>query len=394
MKRKKLILAISMGLMLAINSSVLADPVSQTPSSPATGLSYEQQKSFEMEVSIEKLDNQIEQLMAQIDTQNKELSSKEGELKLQEERLKNLTKELDIQKSSLSSRVKAMYVSGNSTYLDVIFDAESMSDMIDRIDLVKKVIQHDKTIVTKYEDLKNNTEAEKKKLTEENRKLELLKKENEEKLKELETRKKTEKAILEQIKAREAAEAAERTRQAEISRQMALANNINTTGDTSESAKNMINKINSRKVGKTVNSSNITNFTGDDLVNFASNYLWLPYVWGGTTPSGFDFSGLVQYVYKHFGIDIPRTTYEQVKVGQTIPLEQLQPGDLLFFGGSEIHHVGMYVGEGQYIHAPRTGDVIKISSLSSRSDFTQLAWKSPHLLRVAWEGVLIVTCCS
>lgn len=364
MKRKKLILAISMVLMLAINSSVFANPVSQTPSNPATGLSYEQQKSFEMEVSIEKLDNQIEQLMAQIDTQNKELSSKEGELKLQEERLKNLSNELDTQKSSLSSRVKAMYVSGNSTYLDVIFDAESMADMIDRIDLVKKVIQHDKTIVTKYEDLKNNTEAEKKKLTEENRKLQLLKKENEDKLKELETRKKTQQAILEQIKAREAAEAAERARQAELSRQMNLISNF---GNTSESATNMINKINSRKAGKTTST---TNFTGDDLVDFASNYLGLPYVWGGTTPSGFDCSGLVQYTYKHFGIDIPRTTYDQVKVGQTIPVEQLQPGDLVFFGGSDIHHVGMYVGEGMYIHAPRTGDVIKISSLSSRSDFT------------------------
>lgn len=367
MKRKKLILAISMGLMLAINSSVLADPVSQTPSSPATGLSYEQQKSFEMEVSIEKLDNQIEQLMAQIDTQNKELSSKESELKLQEERLKNLSNELDIQKSSLSNRVKAMYVSGNSTYLDVIFDAKSMADMIDRIDLVKKVIQHDRTIVTKYEDLKNNTEAEKKKLTDENRKLQLLKNENEEKLKELETRKKTQQSILEQIKAREAAEAAERARQAEISRQTSLINNL---GNTSESATNMINKINSRKAGKTTNSSNTTNFTGEDLVDFASNYLGLAYVWGGTTPSGFDCSGLVQYTYKHFGIDIPRTTYDQVKVGQTIPVEQLQPGDLVFFGGSDIHHVGMYVGDGMYIHAPRTGDVIKISSLSSRSDFT------------------------
>lgn len=371
MKRKKLILAISMGLMLAINISVFAAPVTQTPgNSPTTGLSYEQQKSFEMEVSIEKLDSQIEQLMAQIETQCKELTEKENELKVQERNLKDLSKELAAQKATLNSRVKAMYVSGNATYLDVIFDAESMSDIINRFDLVKKIIEHDRTIVTKYENLKNNTESEKKNLTVENKKLELLKKENEEKLKELETRKKTEKAILEQIKAREAAEAAERARQAEISRQMALANNINTTGDTSESAKNMINKINSRKVGKTANSSNITNFTGDDLVNFASNYLGLPYVWGGTTPSGFDCSGLVQYVYKHFGIDIPRTTYEQVKVGQTIPLEQLQPGDLLFFGGSDIHHVGIYVGEGQYIHAPRTGDVIKISSLSSRSDFT------------------------
>lgn len=102
------------------------------------------------------------------------------------------------------------------------------------------------------------------------------------------------------------------------------------------------------------------------LVEYAKKFLGTPYVWGGTTPDGFDCSGFVQYVYKHFGYNIPRTTKEQIKVGYDAPVDQLQPGDLLFFDtqGSgtptDVSHVGMYIGDGMFIHAPRTGDVVKI----------------------------------
>ena len=86
-------------------------------------------------------------------------------------------------------------------------------------------------------------------------------------------------------------------------------------------------------------------------VETAKQYLGVPYVWGGTTPSGFDCSGLVQYVYGQIGVNISRTTYTQV-------------GD-----SSSPHHVGMYIGDGMMIHAPQTGDVVKIASLSARSDY-------------------------
>lgn len=109
---------------------------------------------------------------------------------------------------------------------------------------------------------------------------------------------------------------------------------------------------------------------GNALVETAKRYLGVPYVWGGTTPSGFDCSGLMQYVYRENGIDISRTTFTQIKEGTAVNKENLQPGDLVFFGSWEDpHHVGMYIGNGQYLHAPQTGDVVKISALDSRSDF-------------------------
>lgn len=106
------------------------------------------------------------------------------------------------------------------------------------------------------------------------------------------------------------------------------------------------------------------------VVNKSKDYLGVPYVWGGTSPSGFDCSGLVQYVYQQIGIDLSRTTYTQVNEDIAISIEKLKQGDLVFFKkNGDVHHVGIYIGDGKYIHAPQTGDVVKISKLSDRNDF-------------------------
>lgn len=120
-----------------------------------------------------------------------------------------------------------------------------------------------------------------------------------------------------------------------------------------------------------VTNSSVGTQIGQAAVNEAEKYLNTPYVWGGESPSeGFDCSGLVQYVYSQLGIELGRTTYDQVKEGVEIPKQDLQPGDLVFFGdASAPHHVGIYVGADQYIQAPKTGDVVKVSSLSDRNDY-------------------------
>ncbi|MGN0163381.1 MAG: NlpC/P60 family protein [Candidatus Ornithomonoglobus sp.] len=113
---------------------------------------------------------------------------------------------------------------------------------------------------------------------------------------------------------------------------------------------------------------------GNKVVLIAKQFLGTPYVWGGTTPKGFDCSGLMQYAYKQMGINIPRVSQDQFKSGTAVDKSQLRAGDLVFFKGSsgtasDPGHVGMYIGNGQYIQAPQTGDVVKISDLSARSDY-------------------------
>ena len=97
------------------------------------------------------------------------------------------------------------------------------------------------------------------------------------------------------------------------------------------------------------------------LVTAAKKYIGVPYVWGGTTPAGFDCSGFVQYVYKECGMSIPRVTYTQQAACTPVALSNLQPGDLVFWGASA-YHVGIYLGNGQYIHAPAPGQSVKIQS--------------------------------
>jgi peptidoglycan DL-endopeptidase CwlO len=98
------------------------------------------------------------------------------------------------------------------------------------------------------------------------------------------------------------------------------------------------------------------------VVGIAMRYLGVPYVWGGASPGGFDCSGLVMYAYAQVGVSLPHYTGAQWNVGVPVSRDDLQPGDLVFFDG--LGHVGIYVGGGQFIHAPHTGDVVKISSLS------------------------------
>ncbi|KAA8664189.1 C40 family peptidase, partial [Clostridium sp. HV4-5-A1G] len=102
----------------------------------------------------------------------------------------------------------------------------------------------------------------------------------------------------------------------------------------------------------------------NDVVNYALSFLGVPYVWGGTSPEGFDCSGFVQYVYAHFGVNIPRVSQEQQNFGIPVQRGELQPGDLVFFG-TPAYHVGMYIGNGKFIEAPHTGDVVKIANLGN-----------------------------
>jgi cell wall-associated NlpC family hydrolase len=102
------------------------------------------------------------------------------------------------------------------------------------------------------------------------------------------------------------------------------------------------------------------------VVSQAEQYLGTPYVWGGTSPQGFDCSGFVQYVYGQLGVPLPRTSEQQALQGSAVPnIASAQPGDLVFFAGSDgttsaPGHVGIYIGNGQMIDAPQTGENVQI----------------------------------
>lgn len=121
---------------------------------------------------------------------------------------------------------------------------------------------------------------------------------------------------------------------------------------------------NSSNSSSSSSSSHNSSVTANEIIAYAKTFLGDPYVWGGTSPSGFDCSGFVQYVFKHFGIYLERTTYQQVTQGTPVSLNDMQPGDLVFEIGSASspEHVGIYLGNNQIINAEDPQHGVCISS--------------------------------
>lgn len=112
----------------------------------------------------------------------------------------------------------------------------------------------------------------------------------------------------------------------------------------------------------------VYNNKGQQIVEYAKQFLGVPYVYGGNTPSGFDCSGLTKYVMAHFGINIPRVADDQSRAGTYVSRDALMPGDIICFNNGRyngVNHVGIYVGNGQFIHAPQPGYSVKYDTILS-----------------------------
>jgi cell wall-associated NlpC family hydrolase len=246
-----------------------------------------------------------------------------------------------------------MYINGQSNYLKILLEAEGFSDVIARIEAIKKIIRIDQKVMSDLDLKKEEVENKKTALEDKHKELVLLETENENKLVSLNNDIASQKKLIDEVKTQE------KLFSSKVNEAQALVQ------PTIEEVKKIRTEAPSYEVGKSSASISDSN-----IIAYASNFLGTPYFWGGTSPStGFDCSGFTQYVYAHFGISLGRTTYDQINNGYEVSKDALQAGDLVFFGANNNPtHMGIYLGNNTYMHSPRTGDVLKISPMT-RTDY-------------------------
>lgn len=334
-----------------------------------------------IESNVQKLNTDIYKIEDSINKVKVEISALENEIKKNEEKIKEKEKDIKKQATVIKETAKKAYINnsdGIKECLQVLFDAGSISEFAQRFFMIKDMMSQNKAKLNVFNNDKNLLEQYKSELDDKKDELnssieELKNKEaelNDKKINQeqkLEDYTKIKEQYYEELEVKEAEMRAQYTETvSEIN------NNENIVSETIVN-ETIVNESVASSVVESNNSSSLVteslgSSVGANIVSIAYKYLGVPYVWGGTTPSGFDCSGFVQYVYREAGISLSRTTYTQIAEGYAV--SSLEPGDLVFFGSySDPYHVGIYVGNGQYVHAPTTGDVVKVASLDYRNDY-------------------------
>jgi len=358
--RKKIIsLIVTIGLVTTMSMSVFADPLSDKLKNQKSQL--EKQKSEykhaqslvdNIEVSIEKMDSDIEKKVNELHKTKVKIGETEQEIEKTKKSIQVAQANIKEEEDLFNKRMRSMYMNGVDSYLEVLLDSEGVTDLISRVENIKKIVEYDNKIIGELTQKKSKIETQKVSLEAKKTKLVVLKTDNESKIDKLAAKKKEQYKLI-----------AEANKQEQL-----YSSKMGDTEAIVNSTMKQIQEIRDR-APKYAPSRGSSSLSSDSVVAYASNFLGTPYVWGATGPQYFDCSGFMQYVYAHFGVNLSRTTFTQINEGSYVPRESLQAGDLIFFGtGSNPHHVGMYVGNNSYIHAPRTGDVIKISALT-RGDY-------------------------
>lgn len=311
-----------------------------------------------IEIEIEKYDFKIEDLNKQIEEAAEKITIATEDIKETEDKVEQAKKDIVDEQDLFDKRIRSMYMDGNISYIEIALNSEDFSDLLSRIEVVKSIMNYDKKILGDLNLKKEDLDNAKKKLEEEKNNLEKLKNEKEENKISLEASKDEQLQLVAKAKEK---------RDYYASTVSDYADKIAEQQRTIEDTMTLIASIRDQ-VPEYKPDRGAVDISTNAVVAYATNFLGIPYEWGGNGPNTFDCSGFVRYVFAHFGVSMTRTTYTQYLEGQYVPRDQLRPGDVIFFGSGLPHHVGIYVGNNSYIHAPQTGDVIKISILT-RGDY-------------------------
>jgi peptidoglycan DL-endopeptidase CwlO len=322
--------------------AAFAAPALATP--PAQDLAGAQTQAATVRKEVARLDRQVEVAIEKYNMARAELDDLNVQLIAMRSDLARAETQLDVARSVLGERMADIYKNGGVSVLDILLSTGDFTEIDTQIGYFQQISQADEDAVAGIEELETNVARLTGQIEDDRAKALEREKDLRAKRADVEDQLAQRKALLADLDARVK----------ELLRQQALRDAM-AAQRLADSAGVDIDSINGT-------AAQIA------LVKETMRYLGIPYVWAGATPSGgFDCSGLVLYVYAKFGVSFPHGATMQAYQGTPVPFDQLQPADLVFFGTPAFyHHVGIYIGNGLFIEAPHTGDVVKVSRLAGR----------------------------
>lgn len=311
-----------------------------------------------MYLAVEYYDNKIELYLNEIETVDSEICSMESEVHKISEKINNVNNKVVEERTTFYKRVRDMYINGDMFYIEVLLKSEGFLEFFDNIGVLQSVIKYNDKVISNLISKENDLKQLREKYDKDLASFKSLKAKKEDKIQEFEKAKEEQKNMIAKTQERRKyyISILPRYRETMNEKQKQIEN---VTVSIAALAIQRENKLYSRGENK---------ISPSDVVAYSAKFLGKPYEWGSVGPNSFDCSGYVKYVYSYFGIELKRTTYEQYIQGVYVNRNELRQGDLVFFGYGAPHHVGIYVGNDCYIHAPTSGDYIRVSRLS-RSDY-------------------------
>lgn len=321
-------------LCLVCAAAVAAAPVTAA----ATPAESKRQQAERVRAEIAALDEKIEIAAEEYNDAQLAYEAVTGKLRKTERRLKDLGAQQRSLEKRLGTRAREMYREGPLGTLDLLFGATTFEDFVTAWDLLKSMNQQDAEAVAALKRTRS----------------ELAKSQAELKRQQAEARQHRD--IMAARKRSIEAQLAERKR-----RLAGLEDEIARI-EAEERERERRSWTPPPDLGDPVRAPR------GSVVEIALSKLGAPYRWGAAGPDAFDCSGFTMWVYAQVGVSLPHSSRAQYGCGERVSRANLRPGDLVFFGRSRIHHVGIYIGGNRYVHAPHTGDVVRISSLD-RADY-------------------------
>ncbi|WP_283747680.1 C40 family peptidase [Bacillus thuringiensis] len=372
----------------------------------ATALSFNTLQVFaspeieEAETKVQKMDNKIIESMTKLDKLTKDIEKSGEKVEKAQEDIAKTQESFERTKGISKNRLSVIQEKNapKFSYINALVSSEGITDFISKVSAINTVVEADTDMMGSLKEKEADLKEKKEVLDKETVKLKESKEQVETEKQKLEENKAQVVVEIQKLKAeeeerarqaeieRQKAEEAERNRQAQLEAQKQVESSAQNQsqeqnqfritvqppviagiqGSRNATAQAPTSNTDGVKapVSVSVPTAPVSTDKAQNVIAEAKKFLGLPYVWGGTTPSGFDCSGYMQYIFKNVaGVKLPRVAREQQNAGVQIPVSEVQPGDLIFWG-KPAHHVAMYIGNGQYIHAPQTGDVIKISKMN------------------------------